>query len=25
VGDFIYFRNGAQNNLSVRFGPQIKF
>jgi hypothetical protein len=25
VGDFIYFNNGAQNNLSVRFGPQIKF
>jgi hypothetical protein len=25
VGDFIYFNNGAQNNVSVRFGPQIKF
>jgi hypothetical protein len=25
VGDFIYFSNGAQNNLTVRFGPQIKF
>jgi hypothetical protein len=25
VGDFIYFNNGAQHNLSVKFGPQIKF
>lgn len=25
VGDFIYWNNGAQNNLTVRFGPQIKF
>ena len=25
VGDFIYFNNGAQHNLAVRFGPQIKF
>ena len=25
VGDFIYFNNGAEHNLSVKFGPQIKF
>ena len=25
VGDFIYWNNGAQHNLNVRFGPQIKF
>ena len=25
VGDFIYFNNGGQNNLVVKFGPQIKF
>jgi hypothetical protein len=25
VGDFIYWNNGAQHNLSVKFGPQIKF
>jgi len=25
VGDEIYFRDGAQNNLRVTFGPQIRF
>ena len=25
VGDVIYFDNGAQNNLRVTFGPQIRF
>ena len=25
IGDFIYWNNGAQHNLNVRFGPQIKF
>ena len=25
VGDFLYWSNGVHQNLSVRFGPQIKF
>jgi hypothetical protein len=25
VGDFIYWDGGAQHNLQVKFGPQIKF
>jgi hypothetical protein len=25
VGDFMYWNNGTHNNLSVKFGPQIKF
>jgi hypothetical protein len=25
AGDFIYFNNGAQNNLAIKFGPQFKF
>jgi hypothetical protein len=25
VGDFIYWNHGARHNLSVKFGPQIKF
>ena len=25
VGDFIYWNNGAQNNLSIKIGPQFRF
>jgi hypothetical protein len=25
VGDFIYWNNGAQNNLSIKVGPQFRF
>jgi hypothetical protein len=25
VGDFIYWNDGAQHNLAVKFGPQFKF